>query len=225
MLMNWFQVRDQNCRSLTVDDSSSDYHPGLCRVIPEVDVRIFTCRSDGDLPDTFAATLDARERNRAALFRFDLHRRRFILAHGALRKVLGEFLNRSAADVAIEQADFGKPFLPDSDIFFNMSHSEECIVIAVRRGKPVGVDVEFIRPVTDMLAIVEENFYPHERSLLNSQEMFFKYWTRKEALIKAVGRGISIPLTSFDNVVPSVGDWQILDLQGLPPGYAGAIAL
>jgi 4'-phosphopantetheinyl transferase len=142
-----------------------------------------------------------------------------------LRKVLGEFLNRSAAEVTIKQADFGKPFLPDSDIFFNMSHSEECIVIAVRRGKPVGVDVEFIRPVADMNAIVEENFSPQERSLVNSREMFFKYWTRKEAFTKAVGRGLSIPPTSFDKLPPSVGDWHILDLQGLPPGYAGAIAL
>ena len=87
---------------------------------------------------------------RADRFAFPHDRRRYVAAHGALRAILGGYLNTTPAGVPIRYTPQGKPYLapPSSDIRFNLSHSGELALIAVTRGREVGVDVERIRPVS-----------------------------------------------------------------------------
>ena len=103
---------------------------------------------------------------------------------------------------------FGKPFLPpehsDQDLRFNVSHSGGVALIAIAQGREVGVDIEAIRSGADHLAISERFFSERERSALRTlsstrqRDAFFACWTRKEAYIKARGKGLSIPLDQFD---------------------------
>ncbi len=128
---------------------------------------------------------------------------------------------------------------------FNLSHSADLALIAVTRGRAVGVDVEHLRPVTDADAIAEGYFCPAERSILRQrsgpakQALFLTYWTRKEALLKATGDGLGLPLDAVDvsavrgdeaaavRVVDGAGVLRRLSLLDLcPPGdYLGAVAV
>jgi 4'-phosphopantetheinyl transferase len=166
--------------------------------------------------DVSTAVLERLEKNlslaesqQAGKFRFERDRKRYVLAHGALREILCGYLGTGPRSIAFELNAFGKPFLRreasgDPQIRFNLSHSNELVAIGVVVGRHLGIDIEFIRPMDDIDSIGKAYFTEAERNILNTSgsdrkvETFFACWTRKEAYIKAVGKGLSIPLTSFD---------------------------
>jgi 4'-phosphopantetheinyl transferase len=150
--------------------------------------------------------LSADERERAARFCFDKHRRRFTAGRGILRTLLGRYLERNPRELTFEYSDHGKPFLagtPVPELRFNLSHSHEVALFAFTSGRDVGVDVEQIRPDRSTREIAERFFSPREARALfalppeQQTAGFFRCWTRKEAYIKAKGKGMSIPLDSF----------------------------
>jgi 4'-phosphopantetheinyl transferase len=162
-----------------------------------------------DLPDDrradLEALLDAGERARAGRFMFPQLRERFIVAHGRLRQVLGEVLGHPPAGLRFEKAEHGKPYLADNAaLHFNLSHSDGWGLVGWAQGRELGVDVERWRPMRDELALVRRFFSPAENAAYDAldaalrTEGFFQCWTRKEAYIKAVGRGLGLPLDSFD---------------------------
>src|SRR5262245_57704155 len=151
-------------------------------------------------------TLTDDDQERAARFYFEKHRRRFIVGRGILRTILGRYLGVQPDKIRFSYNDKGKPSLVESklsDFGFNISHSDELGLYAFALGVPVGVDVEVIRPVSDMEAIAKRFFSPLEYQMLqqvpneNRLEAFFNCWTRKEAYVKAEGLGLFIPLDSF----------------------------
>ncbi|MEJ5312274.1 MAG: 4'-phosphopantetheinyl transferase superfamily protein [Anaerolineae bacterium] len=157
--------------------------------------------------DRFYATLAPDERARAERFRFPEHRARFIAAHGALRDILSRYLNLPADQLAFSTNPHGKPALADPDhvwLQFNLSHSGDLALIAVARAHPVGIDVEQMIPPDDFPRLVEQFFSANEnaafRALPASRRAaaFFAGWTRKEAYVKALGTGVSLPLDRFD---------------------------
>lgn len=162
--------------------------------------------SDNDLAD-LRPTLSADETKRADRFYFERHRRRFVAARASLRAVLAAYVDLNPSHIEFEYGHKGKPFLAgnaaDSGLHFNLSHSNERALIAVSRV-PLGVDIEFVRPMKDCEAVARRFFSEAEQSSLFSVppdrkiEAFFTCWTRKEAYVKAVGDGLSIPLRSFD---------------------------
>jgi phosphopantetheinyl transferase len=97
--------------------------------------------------------------------------------------------------------------------------------------REIGVDVEFVRPMSNLEDIAASVYTPGElASLLQAQgeareRLFFRYWTRKESYIKAIGKGLSIPLNSFDTRFPHVENWWIQDLTSVPAGYSGAVTV
>jgi 4'-phosphopantetheinyl transferase len=153
------------------------------------------------------------ERDRAERFHFERDRERFIVAHGALRSVLSRYLNLEASRLSFSYSSYGKPALAqgtgDDELRFNMSHSDRLALIAITRGREIGVDVERINAAVAHEQIAERFFSPAEVVKLRSlpaemqAEAFFHCWTRKEAYIKGRGEGLSLALDQFDvSLVP-----------------------
>jgi 4'-phosphopantetheinyl transferase len=152
------------------------------------------------------ALLDDAEANRARRFVRTRDEHRFVLAHAALRVLLGRALEAAPERVAYEYGENGKPFLARGlgSLQFNMSHAGEIGLVAMCRHRPLGVDVEEVRELANALDIAEQNFSAAEQAVLRSlpraeqHAAFFRCWTRKEALLKAMGEGIGAGLDTFD---------------------------
>ena len=156
--------------------------------------------------DQFYGTLSADEIERAESFVFERDRIVFVLTRGVLRCLLANYLNETPASIRFAFNEFGKPELHERShprLRFNVSHSAEYSLLAVSRDMEVGVDIEWIDSRVDVgLAsdILSDKDYDQFRALPDQlkRDAFYRAWTRKEALIKGVGRGLSIPLKSFD---------------------------
>ncbi|MEN6405138.1 MAG: 4'-phosphopantetheinyl transferase superfamily protein [Thermoguttaceae bacterium] len=148
------------------------------------------------------------ERRRAERFVRDAGRRRYTIAHGALRTILGGYLQVAPSCVSLAVRPGGKPELSPAmnapSLRFNLSHSGELAMLAVTWGREVGIDVECVRPTVDAENIVRRFFAPGEQSAwlaANDQERlpaFFRAWTRKEAYLKARGAGLAGGLDRFE---------------------------
>ena len=158
--------------------------------------------------DELVALLDSEERERAARFRFDVHRRRFVRAHGLLRQLLGAYVGAAPESLQFAAEKLGKPRLTgaarDLALSFNFSHAEDVALLGVGGGAALGVDIEVERDVPELDAISRSHFTRSEVCALQElrperrHEGFFAAWTRKEAYVKALGGGLSVPLDSFE---------------------------
>lgn len=168
-----------------------------------------------------ALTLSREERERAARLRLDRDRRRFVVARGGLRMILGEYLGVDPGEVEIGRSERGKPRLTrdGTGLRFSLSRSGELALCAVAWDREVGVDVERLRPIADALEIAEHFFSERERQALRRrdderrQRAFFRVWTRKEAWLKACGVGLTLPL---DRVEVSVEEDEPARLLSVP---------
>jgi len=151
-------------------------------------------------------TLCAAERRRSERFRFERHRRRFVTARGFLRDVLARYLGVTPDSLTFDYGPHGKPSLArpaDTGRRFNLSHSGTAAVLAVALGRDVGVDIERINPQTECMRLAQRFFAEDEVAVLAAlpppaqPSAFFEGWTRKEAYIKALGCGLTLPLRAF----------------------------
>ena len=197
---------------------------------------------DPDLLHTMHTSLAPDEQARAARFKFDRDRHRFIAARGILRRILGAYLARQPASLSFTYGPHGKPALNPNDggrmIQFNVSHAHGMALYAFANTREVGVDIEAVRPMADWEAIARRFFSPQEVTDILSrpkdlqQEAFFRCWTRKEAYLKARGSGMTLPLKSFVVRLSEDGSdalqsedrdrWSLCGLNPAP-GYAGAV--
>ncbi len=131
----------------------------------------------------------------------------YICTRGVLRQLLSDYLNTPGDGIRFSEGDHGKPFLfaeHDVPLHFNVSHSKDCAVYAFCRDFEVGVDVENMQRIKDQLPIAERFFTQAECQELRDlesdaqTERFFYFWTRKEALLKATGKGLTQSLDSID---------------------------
>lgn len=161
--------------------------------------------------DRCEAVLDAAERGRADRFLRPVDRARFRASHAALRLILGDALGLAPADVELLAGAGGKPELAGAArgaADFNLSHSGARALIGLARDASIGVDVEAVRPIADALRIAAAHFAADEVSALAGaprsavERRFFGLWTRKEAVVKALGSGLSLPLDRFSVSVP-----------------------
>lgn len=155
----------------------------------------------------FLALLSVDEIERAGRFRFPMHRDRFVARRGILRTLLGQALERPPQTIRFTCSAYGKPHLyqaPNSRLQFNLSHSEGLALIALTLGRDVGIDVERVTSTLRDDSVPEQFFHPREVALLRSlpqsdqAQAFLRCWVHKEAYIKALGKGLSLPLHSFD---------------------------
>jgi 4'-phosphopantetheinyl transferase len=181
---------------------------GVRRTIVPDEVHVWAWALEPAVADLAAhiEILDQQERERMQRFHFAPDRARYAVAHANLRRILGAYLDQPAAGLRFHAKGFGKPELhpskPSSSLHFSLSHSRSIAVLAVSNGQPVGVDVEEVRPIEPEVA--DMHFSTSERSQLNQLQGdawplgFYRCWTRKEAILKAEGVGLSRPLDSFD---------------------------
>jgi 4'-phosphopantetheinyl transferase len=168
-------------------------------------------------------SLSEDEWARANRFRFEKHRRQYVVGRGALRVLLAAYLGSRPEAVRFRYGPRGKPFLDSpGDLQFNLSNSDEMALVGFVRGPEIGVDVEYLKPMPDCEQISERFFSESERRVLRGipgrakEIAFFNCWTRKEAYLKAVGEGLAAPLDSFDVTLAPEDPPRMLTLQGDP---------
>jgi 4'-phosphopantetheinyl transferase len=217
------------------------------------DHEVHVWRSQLELPSPqeqrLRGILTDDELDRARRFYFEIDRQRFIAARGTLRSILSRYIPTSPGHLRFYYNQYGKPSLaPEFSstlLNFNLSHSGSMALFAITRNMEIGVDVEHVRSDFEYEEIAKRFFSVNEVAALRTiptekkLEAFYNCWTRKEAYIKAHGKGLSLPLDSFD-VSFAPGEppmllttrdepqehtlWTFLDLKpGI--GYAGAVAV
>lgn len=193
-----------------------------------------------------AATLSPDEQARAQRFHFDLHRQRFIAGRGILRNILGRYLGKAPRELEFCYSDRGKPSLAgsNSSVCFNLSHSQSLALYAIAR-RPIGIDLEYIRPLDDALKLAQRFFSQSEYAFIQAlppdqkQKAFFQLWTCKEAYLKATGEGLAglgqveVSLTRCrapelhligENSSPEQHPWLLQPLTP-DPNYGAAVAV
>lgn len=209
--------------------------------------RVSLQQSD-DALEALLAVLDADERARADRFRFSKDRRHYIVARGTLRLLLSRYLAMPVVKIAFDYNEYGKPALAPEltafDLRFNLSHSGDMALYAVTLAREVGVDIEWTgRRLDQPEQIAERYFSQAEREALRhlpeaqKRQGFFNAWTRKEAYIKARGKGLYLALDEFDVSLDPAQPAQLLatrddpaqasrwQMQALDPGDGYVAAL
>ena len=180
-------------------------------------------------------------------FMFESDRITHTITRFCLRTVLSRILLIEPENISFSYNEYGKPFITPEhnpeDIRFNISHSDNMVLIALARGIDVGIDIEKIKDIDTVNGLIKDYFSPGEIEQFSSlppdarQKAFFSAWTRKEAYIKAMGTGLSYPLKKFSvSVDPLKGaellydenndckSWTLKDII-VPEGYAAAAAV
>jgi len=176
--------------------------------------------------------LSGGERAQADRFVFEKDRRSYTITRGVLRTLLGRYLNVSPAALTITTNPFGKPEVPVDQnrgrLLFNVSHSGDYALLGFAEGVPLGVDVEEVRAIDTLPDLAKAVLSPRERAEFlqlpeaDRQRAFFRAWTRKEALVKGRGEGLSILLDTVE--ADGAPGWSIHDLD-VHPDYAAAVAV
>jgi 4'-phosphopantetheinyl transferase len=196
-----------------------------------IEIVVMQLAAGPDAVRSSEAVLSDAERQRARRFAYDRHRRRFVLARAGLRQLLGSRLGEMPEAVDLVYGPHGKPALAprfaDSDLRFNLSHSDDLAVYAFSTGREIGVDVEAIRVIRDADHIAARFFSRREYEAyraLDAQDRpqaFFNCWTRKEAFIKALGDGVHHRLDGFDVSLAPREPARILRVENTPGEECG----
>ncbi len=157
--------------------------------------------------ELFLDLLTPDERERAGRFHLLIHRQRFIATRGILRTLLARYLNATPQELRFRYGPHGKPDLTgelaDAGLRFNQAHSDGLVLFALTRNREIGVDVERMHRSTMNGEVAQRIFSPKEVAVLEAlpadlqSEGFYNCWTRKEAYLKARGRGLIRPLDDF----------------------------
>ncbi|NBW44154.1 MAG: 4'-phosphopantetheinyl transferase superfamily protein [Betaproteobacteria bacterium] len=170
----------------------------------DVDVFVASLEASDEALALATRTLAPDEISRARRFLMPNAARRFVVARAGLRALLGERLGVAAPQVAFDYGAHGKPSLRGDALSFNLSHSGELAAVAISPRGLVGIDVEREDDETDIVGVAANSFSQRERFALESLDAskqraaFFATWTRKEAYLKAIGSGFSVPSSSFE---------------------------
>ncbi len=203
-------------------------------------------KADSAYYKDFSNALSSDELERANNFRFPKDRERFIIRRYQLRLILSKYCGCQPNEIMFGYNSFKKPFiwLPEfKEVKFNMSCSGDLMLVGLCNQNEIGIDIEKVCEIHNLDNIASENFSLQELKYLNGTldkiNAFYKIWTRKEAFIKAIGKGMYYPLKSFCVEVNSSGGyeqlvifnhltesklWRTAEINS-PAGYIASIAI
>lgn len=235
-----------NSESRTASPQSLHWNSALSfPTLHKGQAHVWRCDLDALSPAEYQPLLNADERERAARFHFPLHAARYIAARGVLRRLLSRYLGRKPEEFHFVLNGHGKPELVEKPLRFNVSHSKNRALLAFGFPHDLGVDLEFCRGDYDDVKIARlasRFFCAAESKELDGlsgearRTAFFRCWTRKEALLKATGDGISGGLAKYQvSLLPGAtaqvltpqdeaSGWSLFDLQP-EENFAGALAV
>ncbi len=190
----------------------------------------------------FESILSEAEKTKANRFHFQRDRNHFIAARAILRNILSSYLHIPGETINFVYGKHGKPALshPLEHIKFNISHSKSLALYAISSHREVGIDIEFMRPMPDADKLAKRFFSPREYEIIKSlekdqkQQAFFNAWTRKEAFIKAIGKGLACHLNTVEvslmpgepaallNIPDNHNNWSVFELTP-HSNYVGAL--
>ena len=214
----------------------------------EVQVWSASLRYPAEEMAEFASLLTADEKTRAARFIFERDRQRFVAGRGLLRMLLGSYLGVDAARIVFTYGPQRKPevspLASGMRLEFNLAHSQDLALFAFGWNRQIGIDLEYVRRMPDEDDFARQFFSIREAAFITSlqgdekTDAFFRMWTCKEAILKAIGKGLTRPLNqtevaldgmdnvriiSFDGDVNEAARWQLLTFQPAP-GYRASLA-
>jgi 4'-phosphopantetheinyl transferase len=129
-------------------------------------------------------------------FKAEEDRKRALLFHAEVRRLLGEALHRPPQELTIIRPQRGRPYLRDFPLHFNLSHTKQFGLIGVHPRSPLGVDIEGIKNDQAVLEMTKRHFHPSEKKRIeaapNPVDLFYSFWCAREALLKALGTGFLV---------------------------------
>jgi 4'-phosphopantetheinyl transferase len=188
---------------------------------PGTIVELWSC---GRLEDALAVEsvrnlLDNDEREQAARFHRDDDRGRFVTARAARRVVLASYLGAAPGDLVFATGEHGKPVVAapsTAPLHFNVSHAGDWVLLAVCSTHPVGVDIERVRSevsleeLRDWILSPAECAAQEEAGTWATSLDLWRTWVRKEAALKAVGCGLSVPMAKVEGGPPQAAGSRVL---------------
>ena len=204
------------------------------------EIHVWHLPIDGSAIPRLSELLAPDERERAVRFAFDRDRHQFVATRAWLRLLLSRYLEQSPERIGFVPGPQGKPAIPDGPpLHFNVSHSGSRALLAFAPDRELGADVEAVTAARDLPDLAASCFSTAELAVYRRDgrpETFYRFWTGKEAYIKAVGGGLSIPLQDFSVGLDREATRSIaitrdpalpaLAVEWLPavPGYQAAVA-
>ena len=164
----------------------------------------------------FKNILSSDELARSDRFKFPVHRDRYIAARGSLRCLLANYLGIAAKDIRFNYGAHGKPEIADTQLWFNLSHSEDMAIYCFSASCLVGVDLEYLGKEVNCDHISQRFFSQQEAELIYSlpeaqkKQTFFQLWTAKEAYLKAIGKGLCGGLDKIEVAINSLRKSKII---------------
>ena len=185
--------------------------------------------------------LSEEELGRLARLAGTIERHRFLAAHVCTRTIIASLLGTRPQDVRFARGPQGKPELPGAALEFSLTHSESVGGLAAKWNGAVGLDAEYYCAIPDLDDLARCVCAPSEYEIFTAtpeverQRLFLRIWTRKEAVLKATGLGLSCPpqrvvamtnptLAEAIAVVPGHGDWWVTDVAHNPALVAACSA-
>lgn len=207
----------------------------------EIHVWSLSLITDTPFYERCKSALTATEHQRISYFNFKQVQDSYIISQGGLRLLLSFYLNIEPSKIQINKHSKGKPYTADdTSLCFNISNSGNYVIFAISRAGEVGIDIEKLRTLPDLNELIEKNFSSKEKQYISKNTTlkelrFFKFWTVKEAYLKAIGEGMRLPPSNLEFTIENgkyeldsvMGvfeneEWQIADLP-LSEGYTGTL--
>jgi 4'-phosphopantetheinyl transferase len=220
---------------MTEDSGTNHRHsnssPAIHLAGDEIHVWSASLAQPTDLAASFSSVLSLDEKARAERFYFERDRIHFVLGRGLLRKILGGYLGMEPAWIEFSYGPYGKPALKTGDsnhtLQFNLAHSKGLALLAFCWNRPLGIDLEHVRPMASEDDFAAQVFSASESALIASltgeqkRQAFFKIWTCKEAFFKASGDGLTKPIDQAEIALDAGEAARLVSIAGDPQQASG----
>jgi 4'-phosphopantetheinyl transferase len=203
----------------------------------ELHIWRYTVNEQDYIAEQTKPMLSVEETKKSKRFIREEHTVDYVCNHRFVRNVLAAYLNILPSEIKFNVTPLGKPYIENSNLFFNVSHSKNKALLAISIDAEVGVDIEYMKDLQDAITFSNYSFSDEEKAMIFKDEeinkdVLFTFWTFKEAYIKATGTGLSVDISIINlsdfyaNEVHKFGNetWTLKRLQ-TKEGFKAAFAI